>query len=51
MNILAAIYAYERQREQLEGWVDYLISTYPEILEIESEAAILALEVEGANAG
>lgn len=48
-SLLAAIYAYERQREHAEGWNEYLILTYPEILEVESEAAILALEAEGAD--
>ena len=50
VNILAAIYAYERQREHLEGWNEYLITTYPEILAAESGVGILALEAEGANA-
>lgn len=49
-SLLAAIYAYERQREHLEGWNEYLILTYPEILEVESESGILALEAEGVNA-
>lgn len=49
-SLLAAIYAYERQREHLEGWNEYLITTYPEILAAESGVGILALEAEGANA-
>lgn len=49
-SLLAAIYAYERQREHCEGWNEYMVSTYPEILDAESEAGILALEAEGANA-
>lgn len=50
MNLVAAITAYERQREYAEGWVDYLVATYPEILSIESEVGILALEPEREDA-
>lgn len=49
-SLLAAIAAYERQREHAEGWNEYLILTYPEILDAESGVGILALEAEGVNA-
>lgn len=49
-SLLAAIYVYERQREHAEGWNEYLILTYPEILEVESEVEVLALVAEDANA-